>query len=516
LSIEASEVDFCYSGNFEALRQDRFMLEVDEKLLNKLLGGQHDVVDGKKKVGEDEDVEMATAESVDEEGFGEREAHEIPGFGNKVALVGQRDEIGCLVTKTEQMGLYQLKNSNSQLLVQVREAPLVGGAPVKGGVAGRPASSSSSGAGGPPPAKRLKPSPGAADENVNLLLPAAGTSAAASSSSSSSAAGGGPPAGASSAEDHRSKRPRQRLEIFTGFEDIILLRAAVPDLAQVQAVLQKEYPCFFMPGFRSNNIQFCTGEELRYRLQVHDDALRKYVAESTQVVATPGRGFQWLSQRVRDKMLEMLVLMVKDTDGEYMDAETKAVNLEAALRGFTEEFDEMEFVATEAILRTVLRALCDEKLVVQADKLQQIVAEQVFVEPSMPLLTFLREWQKELPVDYLDLELGEKDVRKPFYVIRDLVVRAANDELPQEPRKRLEKLFLLSPVWYQQHLEELLEPVMPTGVKSAAWLLKFARATNIWNPKAVSGGKEGEGTTGAEEVMFSQKFGSLPQTVHQG
>eukprot|EP00392_Amoebophrya_sp_AT5.2_P016763 g17059.t1 len=426
------------------------MLEVDEKLLNKLLGGQHDVVDGKKKVGEDEDVEMATAESVDEEGFGEREAHEIPGFGNKVALVGQRDEIGCLVTKTEQMGLYQLKNSNSQLLVQVREA------------------------------------------------------------------GGGPPAGASSAEDHRSKRPRQRLEIFTGFEDIILLRAAVPDLAQVQAVLQKEYPCFFMPGFRSNNIQFCTGEELRYRLQVHDDALRKYVAESTQVVATPGRGFQWLSQRVRDKMLEMLVLMVKDTDGEYMDAETKAVNLEAALRGFTEEFDEMEFVATEAILRTVLRALCDEKLVVQADKLQQIVAEQVFVEPSMPLLTFLREWQKELPVDYLDLELGEKDVRKPFYVIRDLVVRAANDELPQEPRKRLEKLFLLSPVWYQQHLEELLEPVMPTGVKSAAWLLKFARATNIWNPKAVSGGKEGEGTTGAEEVMFSQKFGSLPQTVHQG
>ncbi|CAD7942494.1 unnamed protein product [Amoebophrya sp. A120] len=231
-----------------------------------------------------------------------------------------------------------------------------------------------------------------------------------------------------------------------------------------------------MPGYESNLKKYCTGEELRYRLSMNDETLQEVLRASTQIVRTAGKGYQFLDTAAHDKLLETLLWM--QSSEEYMDQEKKTFHLDKCVYGFQYEF-ELEFLVTEPMVATMLRAVCVQEDEMTGDcksflrdtaKVLRILARQIFdtaQATSVPLVDFLTKWTEQLPVDFLEMQLTRDHIKPPFFVIRDKVIRAELELLPDESRARLERLFALSPIWYQKDLEFLLQPVLPTGVKSA-------------------------------------------------
>ncbi|CAD7936967.1 unnamed protein product [Amoebophrya sp. A25] len=499
---EPGEATFRYGENYEPLANDRFMLEIDEGLLDQLC--------------KDNDAEGQGEGSAALGGLGSSDgsdfrAHKLPELGNKALFVGKRNENAFFVTKDAQMSIMQLKNSNSQLLVHLMNVP-VSSKDKKQKLRG------SSSVDGGPPLKRLKTDP----ENA-----AGGPLEQAGGSSSSS--------GAVEAAPVKTERI---LSVRTGFEDIIFLRAEAGDTGQIQRILEKEYPCYLGETRASNNVRFCSGEEMRYRCQCSDAILNDFVENSPYVVKVPDKGFQWLDLAMHDTILDTVCLCILQEEF-YDDFATKKLSLQQLVHNFQFEF-EFEYLVTKPILESVLRAVCDRVTVVNpsedpqskdkagssvegdaahdeerrkitnggseetafilnTDKVLKIFATKVFEPPVMSLQTFLQKWRNELPVDFLDLEITAETIVPPMFVIRNSVVRADEESLPKDAVLRLEKLFALYPIWYQSQLETIINPVLPATTKVAAWLLKKARKTEIENP-----------ATGEEESMFVSKFGVVP------
>ena len=100
--------------------------------------------------------------------------------------------------------------------------------------------------------------------------------------------------------------------------------------------------------------------------------------------------------------------------------------------------------------------------------------------------------------DDVDLRpIDESDIKPPMYIIHDKVIFLPEEEMVDlDPFNRLEKVFSLSPFWYQKQLEGIIRPVLVPHLKPAEYLLKWARLAYADNP--CLGGKE--------EQVFYAKF----------
>lgn len=112
---------------------------------------------------------------------------------------------------------------------------------------------------------------------------------------------------------------------------------------------------------------------------------------------------------------------------------------------------------------------------------------------------FLARWNLKIPAELAGADLKKKeDLRPPFFGIHNKVAKVDLAKLDtQSPVKRLEQLWMLTTVWYQKDLEELIGPALAPGEKAAGWLLKYARQVTVKCP-----------SSGEDEAVFVPKFRS--------